>query len=344
MPNLNDAFSTFLKNIEVPSDIVEYINKAKTTVRDYLASELEVFARSQGGDQSKITPRFFIQGSWAYKTLNYPDQAPPQNMDVDIGAYLPVSYLENKRPSIAAKEFFAEVDLLLGRLAELNHWKVDRSKNTCTRLILNDRVHFDVPLYSIPDDDFRELTVAAHKRGLIKDVAGFHDTISDDHVEIWSALPVNRVMLALRDGDWQESDPRQIHRWFEKELLAKGEQLRRVCRYAKAWRDRLWERGGPSSIFLMVLCSQLFKAFDERDDLAFLEVLKQLPMALLIPVIIPDYDGKDLSERQEPEDLKLLGVQALRFSQVLSDAINLDDSDGILQKKLLGHLGLRFPA
>ena len=344
MPNLNEQFSIFLKNIEVPADMIEYINEAKTTVRDYLASELEAFALSKGGGQTKITPRFFIQGSWAYKTLNYPDQTPPQNMDVDIGAYLPVSYLENKRPSIAAKDFFAHVDLLLGRLADLNRWKVDRSKNTCTRLVLNDLVHFDVPLYSIPDDDFHELAVAAHKRGFIKDVAAFHDAIADDHVAIWSDLPVNRVMLALRDGDWQESDPRQIHRWFEKELEIKGEQLRRVCRYAKAWRDKLWERGGPSSIFLMVLCSKLFKEFEERDDLAFLEILKQLPMALLDPVIIPDYDGKDLSERQEPKDLKLLGVEALRFSQDLSEATNSGDSDGIILKKLKGHLGQRFPA
>jgi hypothetical protein len=58
-------------------------------------------------------------------------------------------------------------------------------------------------------------------------------------------------MLAHRDEGWKPSDPRKLEEWFRAAVRQHGEQLRRVCRYLKNWRDNRWEGCRLSSIALM---------------------------------------------------------------------------------------------
>jgi hypothetical protein len=341
MPNLNGHFAAFLMNLDVPADLIGRIDAAKAAVRDRLCRDLRAYARSGAGDRIEVTPRFFTQGSWAYGTLNYPYQSPPQQMDIDLGVYLPMSHLEDRRPSLAAKGFFTQVDAILGRLAEDNHWRLDCGKETCTRLVLDDLVHLDVPLYSIPDQDFCRMPLQAENLGRVPNEADSGGGHAGAHGDVWSDLPADRVLLALRNGDWRESDPRRIHRWFEGEVLAKGEQFRRVIRYLKAWRDKLWRNGGPSSIFLMVVCANSFKEVPGRDDIALSEVLRGVWGSLRSPVIIPNGSGEDITGMQKPEDLQILREEAFRFHRDLAAAM---DSGVASERSLMDHLGSRFQA
>ena len=341
MPDMNDSFEKFLRNLGVPPDVATYIAQCRTVIQDHLRTGLTTFSESEAGGKVRIVPRFFVQGSWAYKTVNMLEH-PPQQVDFDLGTYLPVSYLDGKRPSIAAQEFFKKVDFLLGQLADKNKWQLDRTKKTCTRVILTPQIHFDVPLYSIPDEDFQGLAIAAQMKGFVKEAARFDDAMMESHLDLWEELPSDRVMLALRGGDWKELDPRKLHRWFLAEVAQKGEQLRALCRYLKAWRDH-WSNGGPASIFLMVLCAKLFKPVAGRDDLALLEVLRLIPNALLAPVLNPVDQSENLTDGQKPEELVRLNQEAQRFSQDLAAAIAAADKSGLAHQTLVSHLGSRFP-
>lgn len=339
MPQLNASFIAFLANLDVPANILEAITRSQTAVQGRLAEELEAFSMTAAGGKTRITPRFFVQGSWAYKTLNFP--IPPQQMDVDLGIYLPHSYMEDQRPSIAAIDFFSKVDSVLSDLAQENAWAIDRSKDTCARILLDDLTHFDVPLYSIPDEDFKTLATITQSRCQPKELGDGGSKVTGDHQDVWSDLPTERVLLALRSGAWHPSDPRRIERWFSKEVSAKGEQFRRCCRYLKAWRDHLWRTGGPSSIFLMVVAAKTFSPSPDRDDLAFLELLRKLPAALKSLVTLPNDSGDDLLEMQKPEDLVRLANEAGLFYQDLSAAIQSHDLVRS-HRSVARHLGPRF--
>ncbi|MEZ8382754.1 cyclic GMP-AMP synthase DncV-like nucleotidyltransferase [Vibrio splendidus] len=76
----------------------------------------------------KISPRFWIQGSYKYKTLNQPYQLPPQEMDIDDGTYLPMDVFDNK-PRLGHGLFFLLVDAALRSLSEENSgWLFDGTK------------------------------------------------------------------------------------------------------------------------------------------------------------------------------------------------------------------------
>jgi hypothetical protein len=96
----------------------------------------------------------------------------------------------------------------LQALAKAEDWIFVR-KPTCARLIISDYAHIDVPLYAIPDAQFRLLEKAAQARTL----DGAFDARADS-IDRWDALPSDCVLLAHREEDWVASDPRQINDWF----------------------------------------------------------------------------------------------------------------------------------
>ena len=91
MPNLSpllystNEHPTFLKELDLSNSEKQSINSARADVRDALRSKLPGALRDRGYQGKDCNPKFFIQGSWAYKTLNRPCQTPPQQSDVDDG-------------------------------------------------------------------------------------------------------------------------------------------------------------------------------------------------------------------------------------------------------------------
>lgn len=65
---------------------------------------------------------------------------------------------------------------------------------------------------------------------------------------------------------WNESNPKALTEWFKNEVQAKGEQLRTVVRYLKAWADYKENKiKMPSGLFLSVLAGDHYESY-ERDD------------------------------------------------------------------------------
>ena len=330
----------FYENLEIDKACEDELINARKIIRDHLREGIKAFSGTTAGGGKTITPKFYTQGSWAYKTVNNPCYKPPQQVDYDDGLYLPVSYLENVRPSVAAKVYFAVVDDLLKDLCKLRGWNFDGTKKTCSRVIISTTSHVDIPLYSIPDSEFNTLVEMADRKDKTSIVL---DSAYEFSEEVWSQIASETVLLALRDGDWTPSDPRKIHLWFIKEVSEKGEQLRRTCRYLKAWRDNIWNRGGPSSILIMTLASELIVPSHSRDDIALHSILKRLFGRLETPVFNPADPSECLSDRFD-SNTKGQFINSIKgFAEDLLTAmggdVEISTGCGLIQK----HLGDRFP-
>ncbi len=142
---------SFLKNLQLTDGGRSELRLARDKVRQCLRTEFAKTSRAELG--VVVQPRFFTQGSYAYRTLNEPAWTPPQQKDLDYGAYLPMTFVQGVKPSLAAAAFFTVVDRALQELARTEKWKFAR-KPTCARLIISNDAHIDVPLYAIPDAEF----------------------------------------------------------------------------------------------------------------------------------------------------------------------------------------------
>lgn len=299
MLNLSPLFFTTVENrtcLHGALDLEEaqrtYIAQARLDVRNCLRAGIPAVLRARGYPGQVPTPRFFTQGSWAYKTLNAPAK-PPQQADVDDGCYLPMSFVsQSNRPSVASEVFFHAAQEALKPLVDRNKWQLITDKDTCIRIVIAKDAHIDIPLYAIPDEEFVTLAKAFESRGLTMDSITFAE-----EEDVWTKLPRDKVLLAHRQENWKVSDPRPVKEWFLGEVEAKGEQFRRTVRYLKAYRDWHWESGGPSSILLMAAAAPLFAKHDSRDDLALLAVVERLPDALRSGVNNPTDDSESLTGR-----------------------------------------------
>lgn len=271
----------------------DWIASARKDVRNCLRTGIPRVLNELGYTEDVPQPRFFTQGSWAYKTLNSPAQR-PQQADVDDGCYLPLSFVsQTKRPSTAATVFFSAAEEALKPLIDTKRWMLVTDKPTCIRIVIGTYAHIDIPLYAIPDEEFATLRASMESYGY----DSLTKAINNAERDVWTALPADKVLLAHREHNWMASDPRPVKEWFLGEVEAKGEQLRRVVRYLKAFRDWRWPSNGPTSILLMAAAAPLFEKRDRRDDLALLDVVAALPTRLRAGVNNPVEEAESLTAR-----------------------------------------------
>lgn len=316
-----------------------FIANAKTDVRNCLRTGIPRVLKSKGYSAESPTPRFFTQGSWAYKTLNAPAKQ-PQQADIDDGCYLPLSFVSQStpRPSVAATIFFDVAEEVLAPLAKERGWTLITDKPTCVRIEIAPFAHIDVPLYAIPDKEFETLAKAAMEHGHVT----LDEAVRRAERDAWTALPRNSVLLAHREKNWMESDPRPVRDWFLGEVAVRGEQLRRIVRYLKAFRDWRWSSGGPASILLMAAAAPLFEKRDRRDDLALLDVVATLPAKLRGGVANPVADSESLTDRLGKEGVEEAAQAFEELEKMLRGAIHASDGE-VACIWMRRQFGPRFP-
>lgn len=346
MLNLSPLFFTTVDDescmhneLDLTSEQRASIASARADVRDCLRTGIPRVLRANGYTETVPQPRFFTQGSWAYKTLNSPAQR-PQQADVDDGCYLPMSFVsQTTRPSTAATVFFAAAEEALKPLVEEKRWKLVTDKPTCIRIVIATYAHIDIPLYAIPDEEFGTLAKASMERYGYDSLT---EAVNMAEQDAWTALPAGKVLLAHRECDWKSSDPRPVKEWFLGEVEAKGEQFRRVVRYLKAFRDWRWPSGGPASILLMAAAAPLFEKRDRRDDLALLDVVAVLPARLREGVNNPVDETESLTKR-----LGKAGVEeAAKAFEAFEKALRGANDAGSPSQACIwmqGEFGPRFP-
>lgn len=328
MLNLSSLFYTTLEYESCMHEALDLragkyasIASARAEVRNCLRVGIPRELRNMGYTEGVPQPRFFTQGSWAYKTLNAPAHA-TQQADIDDGCYLPLSFVSlTKRPSVAANVFFTAAETALQALVDAKKgWELFKDKTTCIRIVIAPDAHIDIPLYAIPDDEFATLAKASMER---YGYAALDQALVRAERDAWTALPRDKVLLAHRECNWKASDPRPVKEWFLGEVEAKGEQFRRVVRYLKAFRDWRWSTGGgPTSILLMAAAAPLFLKSDRRDDLALLNVVASLPAKLRSGVNNPIDELESLTERLGKEGVEDAAKAFVALEKMLRGAIH----------------------
>lgn len=335
--NSDKSFIDELDLIQSERNFIEHCkNLIRKTLRESLKTRLSEELRKKGITEISIEPKFYIQGSWAYKTLNRPCTTPPQQSDLDDGLYLPLSIMkESERPSIASSIFFTAVENTLAPLVRIQNWKM-QPKPTCIRIVISSYAHIDLPLYAIPDKDFIQLKAAVESSNFTS-----INEAMDSEIDRWPSLPSDHILLAHREQNWIKSDPRAMNDWFEIAVKDYGEQLRRVVRYLKAFRDKTWVSGGPSSILLMAATVQIFEQRKRRDDLALEAVLNKLPNLIRSGVCSP-IDPEVSLTLPLKEDLDDIATKFEEFYTYITGAINSTDKQTACS--WVRHvLGDRFP-
>ena len=248
-------------------------------------------------------PKFRIQGSFAYFTVNDCQVTPPQQIDQDDGLFLPIGFLTNSgrtQPTIISSAYFSLVQLALKPLCDRKGWTLnpDKLRDTCVRVQISDRLHIDIPLYAIRDDAFQELVETAAvtiQKGLTAEDRSLMELELANTV--YRGLASSEIMLAHRTLGWLGSDPRKLEDWFAHAIEVYGEQVRRVSRALKGMRDARFRKSPLSSICLMAAIvtayGRLGRLDPNRDDLALMHVARELADILHSPIENPVFPGED---------------------------------------------------
>ncbi|MBK9493949.1 MAG: hypothetical protein IPO08_05290 [Xanthomonadales bacterium] len=298
--------------------------QAKNDIRDHLRGAIRAASIEVLGQDRMVEPRFRTQGSWTYGTCVRPAHLPPQEMDWDFGVYLPVTVWQDHGPPAAmARLYFDLVETALQVLCDKKHWFLDKSKPTCSRVRIATWGHIDVPLYAAPEEEFLKIAEKSlsedQLRALCREAAVLDE--STDLGELWEAkwAFLDEVHLAIRNGAWKRSDPEAVANWFEDRINrfgAGGAQLRRVCRYLKAWRDYHWVAGsGPSSVAIMISVAQAFEPVWHRDDVALEKAADVLGRALAGDIREHGIDGG-------AEDFNRLDTDARRVASMKASELS----------------------
>jgi len=266
------------------------LRDARDDIRGEISAKFGSFAKSLGDqvlfeDHSPLfarniqTPKFRMQGSFSYHTCNQPAHIPPQEIDLDDGLFMPVSYFQKgqgRAPVVHSAAYFAIIQGILAPLCARKGWELVTDKPSCIRVKIDDTMHTDLALYSVPDADFQRILKDARNRGV--DLSA--ELMMEDTA--YRMLSKDEIMLAHRNEGWKKSDPRKLEDWFIDAVKEYGEQVRTVSRYLKGWKDFQWPEGRLASIALMAAVVSVFEKASEaiasdRDDLALLRVAEDLP-------------------------------------------------------------------
>ena len=147
--------------------------------------------------------------------------------------------------------------------------------------------------------------------------------------------------LAVKDGDWQKSDPKEFRDWFIKIKDEKG-QLIRTVRYLKAWCDNRAKKM-PSGLAMTVLASNSIK-YNDRDDISLRDTLKEIKKVLKLnwACVMPTTPKDDLFENYTGD--KDYFVEALEALIVDADkAIDVEKNQLNASKLWKKHLGSYYP-
>lgn len=337
---------TFANHIRPSEEEEQALRAAIKKIREHVRSRVAEATVALLGMAHPVSPRFRTQGSWSYDTCVRPAQIPPQEMDWDYGIYLPVTvWEENGPPHAMAKAYFELVERILGDLCHKEHWKLISGKDTCIRVQISAAAHIDLPLYAAPEKEFNKIVEAAVLKGNFMDGISMESRdFAEDELTQQQWEQLDCIVMATRKGEWRKSDPQTVANWFKDRIQEHGQQLRRVCRYLKAWRDFHWPEGGPTSVSVMIATGQGFKEHSERDDLAVEHAARRLAEAFQHDIRENGIDdGKEDFNRLSAADRLAAAQRFLQLANALRQARGSIADKRAVISLLRGQFGARVP-
>jgi hypothetical protein len=327
--------NSFCKKI-LPTDLQrKFLLQCQIDIHDDLVEKISAATVASLGMDKPVKPKFRVQGSWKYDTCVQPAHASSQEMDLDYGIYLPMHVLEEGgTPKFMAKAYFVLVERLLQNLCNQKKWHMETGKNTCIRIKVATWAHIDIPLYAVPEVQFAQIKTEASSftKRTMDSVIIASEQFNEADEQAWDDL--NGVSMATREGEWKSSDPEAVAKWFKDRVLENGvdggAQLRRVCRYLKAWRDYHWTGAigspkSPSSVAIMLAVAPNFMPQPKRDDMALLKAAECFARKVVADIRVNALDNGEENFNQLQGNEQLIAqtkandlIATLRRAQALS--------------------------
>lgn len=237
--------------------------------RKELRNKIRKYFKENKSDE--VQPKFSVQGSLAMDTIVNPIPKTISKDGEDVTIY---KYDVDDGIYFIGQESVAErksIQTYHSWIMEAVDGHTDTppiDKNTCVRVKFADGHHIDLPIY-------------------------YKMTSTPE--------------LAHKKQGWIESDPQEFTGWFNSHV-GEDDQLRRIVRYLKAWRDyREFKNSStkmPSGLVLSILAANNFYAH-KRDDVSLKETLIKIEAKLKVkfeclrptkPVgedLLSEYQNKD---------------------------------------------------
>lgn len=176
-------------------------------------------------------------------------------------------------------------------------------KSKCIRVNYKGDYHIDIPVYYFPNDE-------------------------------------EHPLLAVKDSDLEESDPREFIEWFNS---TKNDQLVRIIKDMKAWGDNARNKM-PSGLAFTVLVEKNHVS-NERDDISLYETLKAIRTDLQnsFECVMPTTPYDDLFADYDETRIKNFYERLDTFIEDARIAIEEEENQLKASKKWKKHLGSRFP-
>jgi len=152
-------------------------------------------------------------------------------------------------------------------------------KRTCVRVVYAGQYHVDLPIYAL--------------------------------------LRGGNLHAEKGEKGWNPSNPQAVTDWFQMAIKQRGDQLRHMVRYFKAWADYNSKDGKlPSGFIFTVLIVENF-ATSERDDVCFGQLARAIHSRMLSSPFVynPVDTSEDLYQRYDEVEKKRF-LQLLRRLQV----------------------------
>lgn len=178
-------------------------------------------------------------------------------------------------------------------------------RKKCIRVIYKADYHIDFPVYYFPEDE-------------------------------------DNPLLAVKNEDLEESDPKEVVEWYQNEKDENG-QLNRMVKYLKGWGDHKRNKM-PSGLAMTILAAENVK-YNERDDVALKNTLIAIEDTLDddFECIVPATPNDDLFENYDAARKKNFLDNLDAFIDDAKEAVDNESNQLKASKLWRKHLGDNFP-
>lgn len=208
--------------------------------------------------------------------------------------------------------FEREADVTATTLQRWVKEALDEATNTavehrsrCLRVIYQGDYHIDFPVYIFPEDD-------------------------------------EHPSLAVKNNGFEESDPKEVVKWYEAEKK-KNIQLNRIVKYLKGWGD--YKRNKMPSGLTMTILSANNIQHNDRDDIALKNTLIKIQETLdnNFVCIVPATPGDDLFDNYDYARKSNFLSSLNDFVEDAKKAVDNEPNQLKASRLWRKHLGNNFP-
>lgn len=303
MANNHEQFTEFNNTVKLDENKKKELRKNRDALRDKITKYFK------DKKPNEVTPSYSAQGSFMMHTIVNP--LPNEETDDD-------GNIKNVYPyDLDDGVYF--IDKLDNRKSEstYHNWiynavkdhtsKGAEKKNTCVRVLYADGHNIDLPIYFKEIEEDGEATIP---------------------------------QLAHKSKNYIDSDPREFYKWFNDKA---NDQLKRIVRYLKAWRDKQnksYSTKLPSGLVLTILATENY-CEDNRDDIAFRDTVEAIKST-----IDDNYECKRPTTKKDEDLLEKYSESHFkdRLNKLIDSGNKAIDSSNPKEgcKKWQKHFGDRF--